>query len=264
MTITPAADPPEAIPGQPEGPVIRTRCPDDPTTPMASSPMPRSTRRTWRSRTRWPPTPRSSRRRRPSANSAPTRGSYRAGRRRHRTHVRHPGAHPADRAGRARPDRPGPDRHGQDPRLRCAAAAAAGLDEAVVADEKGKLPVGRAPRALVMVPTRELCVQVTRDLHQVGKFLGLVGHLGLRRPRLRAADLRPARRRRPGRRHPGPVAGPGQRRASGARRDQGAGAGRGRRDARPRLPAGHGAGAGDGARPSSRRCCSRRRCRARS
>ncbi len=47
------------------------------------------------------------------------------------------------------------------------------LDEAVVADEKGKLPVGRAPRALVMVPTRELCVQVTRDLHQVGKFLGL-------------------------------------------------------------------------------------------
>ena len=36
------------------------------------------------------------------------------------------------------------------------------LDEAVVADEKGKLPVGRAPRALVMVPTRELCVQVAK------------------------------------------------------------------------------------------------------
>ena len=47
------------------------------------------------------------------------------------------------------------------------------LDEAMVRDEKGKLPLGRAPRALVMVPTRELCVQVTRDLHQVGKFLGL-------------------------------------------------------------------------------------------
>ncbi|MGS0684169.1 DEAD/DEAH box helicase [Nakamurella sp. GG22] len=47
------------------------------------------------------------------------------------------------------------------------------LDEAVVPDEKGKLPAGRAPRALVMVPTRELCVQVTRDLHQVGKYLGL-------------------------------------------------------------------------------------------
>jgi len=47
------------------------------------------------------------------------------------------------------------------------------LDESVQPDERGKLPVGRAPRALVMVPTRELCVQVTRDLHQVGKFLGL-------------------------------------------------------------------------------------------
>jgi superfamily II DNA/RNA helicase len=47
------------------------------------------------------------------------------------------------------------------------------LDSAVVPDSNGKLPAGRAPRALVMVPTRELCVQVTRDLHQVGKFLGL-------------------------------------------------------------------------------------------
>ena len=47
------------------------------------------------------------------------------------------------------------------------------LDEAMVRDDKGKLPLARAPRALVMVPTRELCVQVTRDLHQVGKFLGL-------------------------------------------------------------------------------------------
>jgi len=47
------------------------------------------------------------------------------------------------------------------------------LDSAVVPDEKGKLPAGRAPRALVMVPTRELCVQVTRDLHQVGKYVGL-------------------------------------------------------------------------------------------
>jgi len=46
-------------------------------------------------------------------------------------------------------------------------------DQAVQPDEKGKLPAGRAPRALVMVPTRELCVQVTRDLHQVGKYLGL-------------------------------------------------------------------------------------------
>jgi superfamily II DNA/RNA helicase len=46
-------------------------------------------------------------------------------------------------------------------------------DKAVTVDEKGKLPVGRAPRAVVMVPTRELCVQVTRDLHALGKALGL-------------------------------------------------------------------------------------------
>ncbi len=32
---------------------------------------------------------------------------------------------------------------------------------------------GRAPRALVMVPTRELCVQVTRDLHDAARFTGL-------------------------------------------------------------------------------------------
>jgi superfamily II DNA/RNA helicase len=32
---------------------------------------------------------------------------------------------------------------------------------------------GRAPRALIMVPTRELCVQVTRDLHDAARFTGL-------------------------------------------------------------------------------------------
>ncbi len=32
---------------------------------------------------------------------------------------------------------------------------------------------GRAPRVLVMVPTRELCVQVTRDLHDAAKYLDL-------------------------------------------------------------------------------------------
>ncbi|NNG34196.1 DEAD/DEAH box helicase [Nakamurella sp. DB0629] len=32
---------------------------------------------------------------------------------------------------------------------------------------------GRAPRALVMVPTRELCVQVTRDLHDAAKHVDL-------------------------------------------------------------------------------------------
>jgi superfamily II DNA/RNA helicase len=38
----------------------------------------------------------------------------------------------------------------------------------------GELPAGRAPRALVMVPTRELCVQVTRDLAAAAKKLRLV------------------------------------------------------------------------------------------
>jgi len=47
------------------------------------------------------------------------------------------------------------------------------LDDSVPLSPSGKLPVGRAPRALVMVPTRELCVQVTRDLHQAAKYLGL-------------------------------------------------------------------------------------------
>ncbi len=40
-------------------------------------------------------------------------------------------------------------------------------------DEDGTLSAGRAPRALVMVPTRELCVQVTRDLQGAAKYMGL-------------------------------------------------------------------------------------------
>ncbi len=47
------------------------------------------------------------------------------------------------------------------------------LDDSLTLTANGKLPAGRAPRALVMVPTRELCVQVTRDLHQAAKYLGL-------------------------------------------------------------------------------------------
>src|SRR5664279_5647841 len=47
------------------------------------------------------------------------------------------------------------------------------LDDSLTLTASGKLPAGRAPRALVMVPTRELCVQVTRDLHQAAKYMGL-------------------------------------------------------------------------------------------
>ncbi|MEO7125254.1 MAG: DEAD/DEAH box helicase [Nakamurella sp.] len=38
----------------------------------------------------------------------------------------------------------------------------------------GELPIGRAPRALIMVPTRELCIQVARDLTAAAKGLRLV------------------------------------------------------------------------------------------
>ncbi len=38
---------------------------------------------------------------------------------------------------------------------------------------KSRRAEGRSPRVLVMVPTRELCVQVTRDLHDAAKYLDL-------------------------------------------------------------------------------------------
>ncbi|WP_373298269.1 DEAD/DEAH box helicase [Nakamurella endophytica] len=41
-------------------------------------------------------------------------------------------------------------------------------------DDAGALAAGRAPRALVMVPTRELCVQVARDLTGAARYLGPV------------------------------------------------------------------------------------------
>ncbi len=44
---------------------------------------------------------------------------------------------------------------------------------AETAESGQPLAAGRAPRALVMVPTRELCVQVTRDLHDAARYTGL-------------------------------------------------------------------------------------------
>ena len=84
-------------------------------------------------------------------------------------------------------------------------------DQAVTVDAKGKLPVGRAPRAVVMVPTRELCVQVTRDLHQIGKALGLAVTAVYGGRAYEPQIKRAAGGRRPGGRHPGSAAGPGQR-----------------------------------------------------
>ena len=40
--------------------------------------------------------------------------------------------------------------------------------------DAGARTAERAPRALVIVPTRELCVQVTRDLHDAARSTGLV------------------------------------------------------------------------------------------
>ena len=97
----------------------------------------------------------------------------------------------------------------------------------------------RAALALVVVPTRELCIQVARDLQAAGRQLRHPGHRDLRRPGVRAADQRAAQGRRRDRRHPGPAARPGQPGTPAARLGVRARAGRGRRDARPRLPARH-------------------------
>ncbi|MDQ1672698.1 MAG: hypothetical protein QOC98_1260, partial [Frankiaceae bacterium] len=43
----------------------------------------------------------------------------------------------------------------------------------LAADAAAGEAVGRTPRALVVVPTRELCVQVTEDLRRAGAKLGL-------------------------------------------------------------------------------------------
>ena len=150
--------------------------------------------------------------------------------------------------------RPGQDRHRQDARVRPPAAAG----------DSGSTP-SPGVKALVVVPTRELCVQVAEDLDA-----------GLQQPRRRRSSrstaARPTRARssssRPARRSSSaPPAGcstsPSQRLLSLDER-QGDGARRGRQDARPRLPR-------PTSRSSSRRprrpgtpCCSRRRCPARS
>ena len=65
-------------------------------------------------------------------------------------------------AGGPRPARPGRHRHRQDRRVRAADAAAAGRTAAG----------GTSPSALVLVPTRELAVQVSEAIHRYGRDLG--------------------------------------------------------------------------------------------
>ena len=106
-------------------------------------------------------------------------------------------------------------------------------------------PLSGIPRALIVVPTRELCLQVYGDLSTAAKYSDhrgrpkAVGGVHLRRPALRAADRVAARRRRRRGRHARAVARPGPAGTPAARRPVGAGARRGRRDARSGLPARH-------------------------
>ena len=105
-------------------------------------------------------------------------------------------------------------------------------------------PLTGIPRALIVVPTRELCLQVFGDLAAASKHLDrgrpqADRDLHLRRPPVRAADRGAAEGRRRRRRHPRPAARPGPAGPPAARRTVGAGARRGRRDARPGLPARH-------------------------
>ena len=131
-------------------------------------------------------------------------------------------------------------------------------------------PLAGAPRALVVVPTRELCIQVSGDLRGRGQIHCEPGRspaerrLDLRRPRVRAPDRGAARRSRRGRRHARPAAGPRSATSPAARWPVRAGARRGRRDAGPRVPARHRTHPAPDPRASGRRCCSRRPCPTRS
>ncbi len=115
-------------------------------------------------------------RRRPHVRRAgrPPRDRAGARRGRHRAHLRDPGAHAPAGTGRRGHHRPGPHRHGQDPGLRSAAAAA--RRPAVRPAGRRRAGADRSrdvPQALVVVPTRELCVQVAKDIADAGVHLGI-------------------------------------------------------------------------------------------
>ena len=146
--------------------------------------------------------------------------------------------------------RAGRDRHRQDRRLR-AAAPAAPRDR----------PLAARRSALVLVPTRELAVQVSQALHRYGRAHRRARDADLRRP----ADHPPARRAasaastssspRPAARSTTSPAAPQARRAADGR------ARRGRRDARHGLRRGPRGDLRRHARRRARPCSSARRCR---
>ena len=102
-----------------------------------------------------------------------------------------------------------------------------------------RIPIGQAAdgstSALVLVPTRELAMQVAEALHQVRPRPRRARPAGLRRPADRPAAARPAPRRRRRRRHARPRGRPSQARQPPLRRGQRGHPRRGRRDARHGL-----------------------------
>ncbi len=92
------------------------------------------------------------------------------------------------------------------------------------------------PQALVVVPTRELGLQVAKDLAARRQHPRRPRPADLRRRGLRAADRRAAQGRRDPGRHARPPARPGQAEAPPARPGARAGPRRGRPHARPGLP----------------------------
>ena len=117
------------------------------------------------------------------------------------------------------------------------------------------------PVALVLVPTRELAVQVSEAFHRYGKDLGarvlpIYGGQPIGRQLQRPGH---GRGRRGG--HPGPGARPHRPGHPAAGRRGHRGARRGRRDARHGLRRGHRGDPASTPRRSGRRCSSRRPCR---
>ena len=179
-----------------------------------------------------------------------------------------PVPHPRDDApGRPlghRRHRPGQDRHRQDARFRPPAAGARHRPRGRRGGPGQARPATDAPQALVVVPTRELCQQVTNDLLTAGKVrnvrvLAIYGGRAYE-PQVEAlkkgVDV--------DRRHPGPPARPRGPEEAATSRTSGRSS-----STRPTrcstwasCPTSR--RSSSCCRPSARRCCSRRRCRARS
>ena len=96
-------------------------------------------------------------------------------------------------------------------------------------------PSSEETQALVLTPTRELCIQVTQALRAYAEHLAGRGDRGIRRPGGEDAAVAAARRRPRRRRHGRADAGPDLARLAQPGLGALCGPRRGRRDARPRL-----------------------------